>query len=320
MLKQNIVVIGGGTGNFVTLSGLKRHNCYLTAIVSMADDGGSTGRLRDEYGVLPPGDIRQCLIALSTSDKVMRDLFSYRFGNGSLNGHNFGNLLLAALTKTIGNFEDAVKRVSEVLAIKGQVIPVTTTMATLCAILEDGTIIKKETKIDEPDHDGTLRIKDIFLEPEANANTNAIKAIEEADKIVIPPGDVYTSILPNLIVKGISEAIKRSKAKKIFVCNLMTKYGQTNNFTAKDHLGIIRKYIDIDYAIVNTTKPSKNILKIYEKENEFPVVDDLKLTDKKIIRGDFLNKIAIKKNRADALRRSLIRHNPAKLAMAIINL
>ncbi len=322
MKKEKIVTIGGGTGHFVVLSGLKRYNCDLYAIVSMADDGGSTGRLRDEYGILPPGDVRQCLVALSDSDeaKILRDLFNYRFPEGSLGGHNFGNLFLTALEKVSGNFGGAIENARRLLKIKDYVIPVTFTNSTLCAELEDGTIIRKEKNIEEPEHDGGKLIKRVFFEPEVEANQAAIDAIKKADKIVIGPGDLYTSIIPNLIVAGISEAVNKSHAKKIYICNVMAKYGQTNNFTTTKHFDAVAGYVKLDYFIINTARPPFDILDLYKEEKGFFVEDDFSLDTVGIIKGNFLNSAIVERKQEDKVKRSLVRHDPDKLARAIIKL
>ncbi len=322
---KKIVTIGGGTGSFVVLSGLKKHGCEISAIVAMSDSGGSGGRLRDEYGVLPTGDIRQCLVALSESDIVLRELFNYRFSNGSLEGQSFGNIFLTALSKVTGSFEKAVEEASKILNIKGKVIPVTTEDVQLCAELEDGTTVKGEEEIDEPKHDGNLRIRKLYLSPEAKANQKAVKAIEAADIIIIGPGALYTSILPNIIVKGIPEAISGSRAKKVYISNLMTWWGQTNGFGVKAHVEEIERHIGckLDVVIINDKEPPNELLRLYESEKEFPVIDDIGNIDnsnRKLIRGDFLNDKAYKKAEADKLKRSLVRHDAEKLAKVIMEL
>ncbi len=322
-MTKNIAVISGGTGGFTVLSGLKKYDCNISAIVTMADSGGSSGKLRDEYGILPPGDIRQCLVALSTQDKLMRDLFNYRFDSGSLKGQSFGNIFLTALTKVKRDFKDAVKEASNILRIKGKVIPVTTSKTHLHAILEDGTEIKGEHNIDEPQHDGNLRIEKVYLHPKAKANQDAIAAIREADVIVLGPGDLYTSIIPNILVEGIPQAIRQSKAVKIFVCNLMTKYGQTNGFSAEDHINEIEKYLNdsIDYVIINAQEPPKNALEKYEKKhNVQPVLLGNKPINKKIkiVKANLLKNSVMKTQKGDTLARSLIRHDPDKLARQLM--
>src|ERR1035437_8639171 len=232
---------------FVVLSGLKKYNVELAAIITMMDSGGSSGKLRDELGVLPPGDVRQCLVALAKSSKLLREMFNYRFDEGGLKGHTFGNIFLSTLTTTTGSMKMAIEEVGKILRIQGRVIPVTYNKSDLCIELEDGSIIEGETHIDEVEsREQRARIIRAFLKPEAKANPDAIEAIKDADAIIIGPGDLYTSIIPNLLVKGIQPAIKASKGKKIYVLNLMTKYGQTTRHTAKDHVKDLEQYVGDD--------------------------------------------------------------------------
>lgn len=288
---KKVVFIGGGTGGYTVLSGLREYPYDLSAIVSMSDDGGSTGVLREEFGTLPPGDIRRALIALSDSDrKILSELFSFRFDEeSSLKGHSLGNLLLTALEKITGDFGSGVKEAGEILNIKGQVLPVTFTRTKLIATLTNGDKIEGETNIDIPKHDGTVKIKEVHLEPEATANPEAILAIEKADVIILGPGDVFTSILPNLVVIGISDAIKNSKAKVIYNVNIMTKFGETTGYKAKDFVGRMEEYIGtgrIDVVTVNTERPTGDIVKRYEEEKVEFVEDDLK--GENVVRVDLL--------------------------------
>lgn len=307
-----MVVIGGGTGIFSVLSGLKSYPVDLTAVISMADDGGSTGILREEFGILPPGDIRRALVALSQADnRVLSDLFNYRFEEGSLKGHPFGNIMLTALERLTGSFEDALTEAGRILNITGSVIPVTLDNIRLCAELEDGQIIKGESNIDIPKHDPSLKIKKVYLSPKARGNKNAIKAILSADLIAIGPGDLFTSIIPNILVGGVARAIKKSKAKKIFIVSAMTKPGETNNFSAKDFLLSLEKYLGsgvIDYMVVNTKKSAPSRLKNYEVEGK-KIVEPGNLSKKPVpIFGDFVRKSGF------------IRHDPAKIAKVLISL
>jgi len=266
---ENIVTIGGGTGTFTVLSALKSHPVNLTAIISMSDDGGSTGILRDQYGVLPPGDVRRALVALSESSEVMRDLFNYRFKEGGLNGHSFGNLFIAALEKVTGNFSSALQEASKILNIEGEVAPVTLDNVRLCARLKDGKIVRGETNIDIPREGNRSPIEEVWLEPEARINPSLRRILHNADLIVICPGDLYTSIIPNFLVKGVREEIKKSKAKKVFLCNLMTKRGETDRFTASDFLNTMEKYLGegvIDYAVFNNKKPPERLARKYKKQ------------------------------------------------------
>ena len=322
--KSSIVVIGGGTGTYTVLFGLKKLNKDLTAIVTMMDSGGSSGRLRDEFGVLPPGDIRQSLVALSGDASILRKLFDYRYVKGeSLQGHSFGNLFLTALADITGGMDKAIIEASRVLNIKGKVLPVTTDQAHLLAKYENGLEVKGEGNIDEPKHDGKLRIKELILEPKPKAYPQALEAIEKADFIVLGPGDLYTSIIPNLLVPGVAAAICKASAKKVYIVNLMTKYGQTFGFKASDHVGTLEKYLGescIDYVLINNTLLPEDILKRYKEEYDYPVADDLKDDSYKIIRTDLLAKDPIRKAEGDVLKRSLIRHDSVKLAKIIINI
>ncbi len=309
---KHIVVIGGGTGVFTVLSGLKKYPYELTAILTMADNGGSSGVLREEFGILPPGDIRRALVALSPSSSVLAKLFTYRFKDGEgLKGHSFGNLFLTALERITGDFSKAISEAAKILSIKGKILPVTLDKTRLFAKLENNYLVVGETNIDIPKHDPRLSIKEIFLNPPAKANKEAIKAIKEADFIIIGPGDLYSSILPNFLVKGIKEAIVKSKAKKIYVLNIMTKNGETNNFKASDFVKILEKYLGkgvIDYILVNSSKPKARYLNKYLKEKAQVVI-----FDKKNFRGSKYKVII-----APLLRNSpLLRHDPEKLAKAI---
>lgn len=322
--KKRIVVIGGGTGTFVALTGLKQYPVHLSAVVTMMDSGGSTGRLRDQLGVLPPGDVRQVLVALSESDDIWRRLFTFRFANGELRGHNFGNLFLSALEKITGSFEKSIQVATELLQAKGDVIPVTFEQSELCVELENGRIIEGETHIDEPKERERPSIKRAFLNPKVKANQQAVQAIKRADLILIGPGDLYTSLLVNLLVRGIRPALKEAKAKVIYVLNLMTKFGQTTNYTASDHLQDLKNYLGkkvLDCVIVNTERPDKEALKWYEKHKEVPVEDDLDGMDGcEVIRAKLLLPTKIEKSTPDILTRSLIRHDPAKLAKVVVSL
>lgn len=268
-----IVVIGGGTGSFTLLSGLKHYAKDITALVNMADDGGSTGQLRDELGVLPPGDVRQCLVALSNSPKV-RDLFTYRFDNGSFKGHAFGNLFLTALEKMTGSFADAVDLAGEVLNITGDVQPTTLTNVALCAEGVDGKPIKGEYTIA---HAEIAKQPKIWLEPEAEVNPKAVKAIMEADIVVIAPGNLYGSLAPALVIKGIQRALKETRAKCVYVCNLVTKPGPTDGMKVHEFASEIERLAGskfLDYVVFNKERPSDDLLEKYAHDGERPVEYD----------------------------------------------
>lgn len=311
-MAKNVVVIGGGTGIFSVLTGLKKYGYELSAIVTMADDGGSTGILMEEFGTLPPGDIRRALVALSATDnKMVSDLFNYRFkGKGTLSGHSLGNLLLTALEKITGSFDLAVKEAVKILNVEGNVIPVTLSKTRLVAELVDGEVVEGETNIDIPKHDGSVPIKRVFLTPDVSANPEATEAIKNADVVILGPGDLYTSILPNLIVKGIDKAFYKTNAKVIYIVNIMTKYGETNGYKASEFVNVIQEYLGekiIDYAVINTEVPTGEIVARYEKDNEEPVSYDAKNFKNgiKVVTGDFLRK------------GRFLRHNPQKLAKAL---
>ena len=316
---KKIVVMGGGTGNFAVLRGLKKFNFDITAIVSMADDGGSTGVLRDELGVLPPGDVRQCLVALSNSSRVMRSLMNYRFENGGLEGHSLGNLLISALEKVTGSFEKAVNEIGKILNIKGKVIPVTTHQVRLKMILKDRTVLEGEkeiylsNKIDQG-------YSSIFLEPYPKPNPQAILEIINADLIIIGPGGLYTSIIPNFLVDGISQALRDTRAKKIFVSNLMNRKGQTTEYKVSDYHAEIVKYIGkdvFDYIITNNQKPDNELINIYAEEGNL-VENDI-ISDR-VISAPLLGGINNQQEGDTLLKRNLIRHNSQQLTSELVKI
>lgn len=275
MQQKKVVCLGGGTGLSTLLRGLKKY-CHPTAIVTMADSGGHSGRLRDELGVLPPGDVRSCLVALADEKKasLVRDLFNYRFENGSQQGTNVGNLLLAALNDILGDFNKAVAAAHELLGLKGRVVPVTLEPVDLLAELEDGTILFGEKAIDLPRKNGYLRIKRVWLQPRATANPVAVQAIREADAIVLGPGDLYTSILPNLYINGIREAIHASTAPLLYVSNIMTKHGETDGFAVEDFVAVLNGELPrpIDSVLYNSELVPSAIAARYEPEKAAPVL------------------------------------------------
>ncbi|NGX56888.1 MAG: Gluconeogenesis factor [Candidatus Anoxychlamydiales bacterium] len=318
-MKKKIVVIGGGTGNFVILKGLKNYNFDLSAIVTMSDSGGSTGILRDELGVLPPGDVRQCLVALSNSSRLMRSLMNYRFENGNLGGHSFGNILLSALEKVTGSFEKAVEEAGKILYIKGKVIPVTLNQVHLKMILNSRKVLEGEAEIylSQEIENG---YESIYLEPYPKVNPKVIDEIMNADLIVLGPGGLYTSLIPNLLVEKVAEALFATQAKKVFVTNLMNRKGQTTNYNVSDNLNELLRFLgkDIfDFILVNSKKPTDDLIKTYSKEGDL-VVNDLK-NDKRVIEADLLGDFATHQKQ-DILKRSLIRHNSKKLAEEIVKI
>jgi uncharacterized cofD-like protein len=319
---KKVVVIGGGTGSFVVLRGLKQHDVELCAVVCMSDDGGSTGILRDELGVLPPGDVRQCLVALSDSGRLMRSLMNYRFENGGLQGHNFGNLLLSALEKVTGSFEKAVEEVGKILSIKGKVLPVTTNKVRLHMILENGQVLRGEREI-LLSKTPLIGFKSIYLEPFPTADVHALDEIRNADLIVFGPGGLYTSLIPSLLVEGVSKALRETQAKKVFILNMMSKKTQTPGFKASDYLREVGRFIgrDIfDYILVNDKMPAKELLDKYTAESEY-IENDL-VNDPRIIPADLLDhqEPGYSKHDVIANTRALIRHDARKLAQELMNI
>jgi uncharacterized cofD-like protein len=306
-----IVTIGGGTGLSTLLRGLKRYTANLSAVVTVSDDGGSSGRLQKELGVLPPGDIRNCLVALADDEALVTDLFRYRFREGEgLTGHSFGNLFLAAMTGITGNFDEAIKVSSRVLNIKGRVLPATLGVARLCATLVDGTIIEGESNISQ----ATKPIKDVFLDPPYAAPLDeVIEAIRDADAIVLGPGSLYTSIMPNLLVDRVAREVEASSAIKIYVCNVMTQPGETDAFTASAHVKALldqaRAHV-CDIVVVNDELPSK-LRSIYAEEGQLPVLVD----------EPELAKLGVKVVRAQVISETEnVRHDSEKLARVIMEI
>lgn len=320
---KKVTVIGGGTGTFVVLSGLKSYPLDLGVIVTMMDSGGSTGRLRDQLGVLPPGDLRQCLVALSEAPLFWRKLFLYRFESGDLKGHNFGNIFLSAMEKTCGSYKEVIENVSFVLKTKGQVIPVTLDKTNVCVRYKSGKVVKGEGNIEDNVNESSP-IDQAFLDPPVRINPLAISRIKESDALIIGPGDLYTSIIPVLLVGKIKEAINSSKAKIIFVMNLMTKAGQTNNYSALDHLKDLEKYLGRypDMIISHLGKIPPEILKWYHDHNENVVENDLVKNGfkGKIIEDNIIDTQRFGGNSADELTRSILRHDPVRLAKLISTL
>ncbi|MBS1789013.1 MAG: YvcK family protein [Acidobacteria bacterium] len=309
-----VSVIGGGTGSFSVLSGLGPYeNLQINSIVTMMDSGGDSGRLRDEFGMLPPGDVRRCLVALSEESKLLRDLFSFRFVNAPLENRSFGNLFLLALTKMLGSEKEAVEAISRILKIRGRVIPVTWNHSHLYAELADGKIVAGEANISVPEHDARIPIERVYLDPQADANPEAVEAILESDFVVFAPGDLFTSTIPNLLVKGIPEAIRQTRAPVIYVLNLMTKHGETDDYSASQHVAQIIRYAgrSPDAVLVHQgTVPAEMALK-YEEEKARQVrvdVADLHRLGVKLVKaGDVMSAT------------SLVRHDSARTAKALID-
>jgi uncharacterized cofD-like protein len=309
----HIVAIGGGTGLSVLLSGLKDYTSNICAIVTVADDGGSSGRLRQQFDILPPGDIRNCLVALADAPVLMRDLFQFRFDkNSEFSGHSFGNLFITVMTRLTGDFEKAIKETSKVLALRGQVIPSTLDKVVLAASHLDGSTTMGENEIPKV-HKAIGRV---FLQPEhPQATTDALKAIEEAQIIVLGPGSLYTSIIPNLLVKEISEKIAASGAIKAYVCNVMSQPGETDGYSACDHVKSLIAHSQrgiIDYCLVNTSELPTEVLKRYAEGSSFPVVNDRSKIENmgcRVIEEDL-----------GIVEDGVIRHDPRRLARIILGL
>ncbi|ABI67611.1 gluconeogenesis factor YvcK family protein [Syntrophomonas wolfei] len=310
--EAKVVVIGGGTGLSVLLKGLKNYTSHLTAVVTVSDDGGSSGRLRAEMGVLPPGDIRNCLVALAETETLMDKVFQHRFDHeGSLKGHNLGNLLLVAMTEIAGDFVSAIQEVSKVLKVRGRVLPATLEHVALGARMKDGMLIYGETSI--RNYGG--EIESLFLVPEKCLPVpDALEAIMEADIIVLGPGSLYSSIIPNLLVEGIGSALASSKARKVYVSNIMTEHGETDSFTAVDHLRVIMRHLPqsvVEYIIVNNGVIDEGILKRYRGEQAVPVLSN----------RPEIEAMGIKLIEADLVSDSdLAWHDSEKLARVIMNL
>ena len=328
--KKKVVVIGGGTGTHTVLRGLKRYEKQLdlTAIVTMADSGGSTGRLRDEFGFLPVGDVRMALAALAkdidSHQELLRELFLYRFSKGEgLSGHNFGNLLLVALTDILGSEEAAIRAAGKVLGVQGGVVPVTTEKVHLIAGYEKGAVLRSEHEIDEPPEAlSKQRIVDLTVSPDVRINPKAEEAILNADMVVVGPGDLYTSVLANCVVSGMADALRRTRAPMVYVSNLMTKVGQTHDMGVKEHLAEMRRYLKRrpDIVVVNTSSFPEDLLERYAADGEFPVVNNTDKTDGEIITGDYVASEEVVTASGDVLKRSLIRHDPAKLADTLLDI
>ncbi len=318
---MKVVAIGGGTGLSNLLKGIKHlvpeELNDLSAIVTVSDNGGSSGRIREELNIPAPGDIRNCITALAEDEDILTEVFKYRFSEGEcLKGHSFGNLFLSVLTKITGSFLEAIETVSDILKIKGEIIPSTTEIVDLVAKFSDGKIIKGETEITEYGKKLVAKIEKIWLEPEnVKAPENAIEKILNAELIILGPGSLYTSIIPNLLVKDIREAIIKTDAYKVYICNVMTQYGETDRYTASDHIKALYNIVGkpfLDAVIVNTGIPEDKIIKKYMREHSEPVVADV---------GN-IARLGIKVYAKNLLNTSwnLARHNPIKLASLIMEI
>lgn len=306
-----IVVVGGGTGLSTLLRGLKQYSCNLTAIVTVADDGGSSGKLRNELGIQPPGDVRNCLVALANTEDVMVKLFSYRFKGGALENHSLGNLLLAGLTNIFGDFQKGIEQVGKVFAIRGKVFPSTLEQVVLFADFEDGTRVYGQTAV----RDTEGKIHRVYLEPsDCHPLPEALQAIEEADLIVLGPGSLYTSVLPNLLVVGLREKIREVKAPCVYVCNVMTEKGETDGYRVSDHLKAILDHCGagfIDAVLAAKGKINAPLPERYGAEDAVPVITDPKEVEK----------LGVKYYEANLMQvGNVVRHDPDRLAKELISL
>ena len=309
-MNKKLVVLGGGTGQSVLLKGLKQFPFDITAVVSVCDDGKSTGKIREEFNIPAVGDIRRVLIALSETEDIVERLVNYRFSSkGDFNGHTVGNLILAALTDIGGNLSSGIKLISEILNMKGEVIPLTDECVTLMGEMEDGEVIEGE-------HHITLspkKIKKVFYKEKAKANKEVLDKIKESDAIILSMGSLYTSIIPNLLCKDVVKAIDNSNAKIIYVCNVVTQPGETDNFKASDHVKLLNKYLGkrkIDILVTNSEEIDPEIVKIYETQEQ----KDLVVVDSNNIKIEHINKPLIK------VENNIIRHDNVKLALEIMNI
>ena len=314
-----VVVIGGGTGLSVILRGIKRITDNLTAIVTVTDDGGGSGKLREDLGMLPPGDIRSCILAMADEEGLMQELLKYRFTEGTLQGQCFGNLLIAALNGICGNFEDAVAKTNEILRVKGQVVPVTGADVHLCALLKNGALISGESKIQPEVIRQDSPISKVFLTPANPAATKiALEAIRRADLILMGPGSLFTSIIPNFLVDGISEAIKSSMGRKILVCNMMTQPGETDHYKVWDHVSRASEYLGenvIEYVIANNMVIDAEALKPYNEDGAEQII--LTDEDRHLLKKSGISLI---ENNFVEIKKGYIRHDADRIASVVYSL
>ncbi len=319
-MTTQVVCLGGGTGTYCVLRGLREHPVDLSAVVSIADNGGSSGMLRDQYGVLPPGDLRNAMGALA-DDPDVEEMLRFRFTTGGMKGHTLGNILLAGLEQMTGDSLLGLQMAHKVFRLKGRVIPVAARAANLLAELMNGKVLDSETVIDQPTEDRSP-IRRCFLDPPVPANPEALTAIAEADIIVIGPGDLYTSLVPVLLVDGVAKAIRDSKAMCVYVLNLATRRGQTTKYSGRNFCDAITSYIArgrIDAVLLNTAEPSPEVVNRYVEAGEGLVIDDLAGAPYETWRGQLLSDEIAQPEAGDPLVRSLFRHDPAKLAKAILD-
>jgi len=317
--EPKFVVIGGGTGLSILLRGLKKFTSNITAIVTVADDGGGSGKLREDLGMLPPGDIRSCILALANTEPTMEKLLQYRFTEGTLKGQNFGNLFIAAMNEIYGSFERAIKETCNVLAVTGKVLPMTLEDVTLCAVLENGEVLKGESCIPINVIKKGSRIDYIYMEPKISYPLEeSVEAINEADIIVLGPGSLYTSVIPNLLVNNIVDTIYKAKAPKVYITNVMTQPGETDEYDVLDHANAILKHSNsdfLDYVIANTEEIPLSILEKYILDGSKPVL--LGRDDEKILKSKNIKLIGEK---LIDIRKDYIRHDNIKLSKLLMEI
>ncbi len=305
-----VTVMGGGTGLSVLLRGIKGVTSNITAIVTVADDGGSSGRIREDLGIIPPGDLRSCLVALADTEPLMEKLFQHRFGGaGGLAGHSFGNLFIAAMTEVLGDVELALKESSKVLAVRGRVLPSSVQTIRLAAEMEDGSVVEGESQIPL----AGKAIRRVFIKPaDAPPVASAIEAIENADAVILGPGSLYTSVIPNLLVSGLADALRRTQAVKIYICNVMTQPGETDGYTASRHVAAIIDHVGpgvIDYVVVNDQEVAPQLREVYARQGAYPVAVD----------AETLEALGVKVRKANLISETiLVRHDPVKLSRMIM--
>jgi uncharacterized cofD-like protein len=305
-----VTVMGGGTGLSVLLRGIKGVTSNITAIVTVADDGGSSGRIREDLGIIPPGDLRSCLVALADTEPLMEKLFQHRFGGaGGLAGHSFGNLFIAAMTEVLGDVEQALKESSKVLAVRGQVLPSSAQTIRLAAEMADGSVVEGESQIPL----AGKAIRRVFIKPaDAPPVASAIEAIEGADAVILGPGSLYTSVIPNLLVSGLADALRRTQAVKIYICNVMTQPGETDGYTASRHVQAIIDHVGpgvIDYVVVNDQEVAPHLREVYARQGAYPVAVD----------AERIEALGAKVMKANLISETiLVRHDPVKLSRMIM--
>ena len=327
MSEKKITILGGGTGSFVVLTSLKKHGFDLAAVVTMMDSGGSTGRLRDQLGVLPPGDLRQCLVALSKAPELWRKLFTYRFEKGDLAGHNFGNIMISALQKVSENYDEVLDELHYLMHCVGRVYPAALSISDINVTYSSGRAVNSEKLLDESNPDGA-NIVSAIASPRVSANPKAINRILSSDYIIAGPGDLYSSIISIALVDGVSEAVQKSTAKLIYIMNIMTKASQTLNYSASQHIEDFTKYFGRvpDICVVNTDTVSPSMAKLYSELNETQVDDDLKKMGYKgqIVHASLLDTSVHPKSTQESLAatfsHSIVRHDEHKLEICLEDL